>query len=482
MAHYDVVVVGGGLLGRAISYQLAQSGLQTACIYRQGDSRGQASSAAGGMFGVFSEVSANDPLEKSRLEVEQRWLARQLYADWVARICEHSGFPIEMRDGLFVIANAAGEDDLAELAAIRDAAYQQRRQAESVPPGTVSGLNPAASKAAFEALFLPDEGSVDTGQLLAALEDCLQTQSNAHLVNDRALSLAFEGDSAVSIKLESAEIIYGQQVILACGSEMNRLLYDSKWLDLNIPPIFSGRGVSLIVDTPIRFPYPIRTPNRGFACGLHVVPRANAQTYIGATNRFSTTPDFEQKAQLGEINNLLIGAIHEINPGFRTAELVSVSVGHRPVTLDKLPVVGRSEDKRVLVASGTYRNGVLLTPLVAKLITEEILEPGKHTAHPFSPRRPLFSRAHPEEWLRRVSRNLIVTLLEPGGFLPNGRDRDLEHFFYVVFDLLLNPDGDHSGLTQKISRLMQRAPIEENVPLLFDLIARTGVPRANDDH
>src|SRR5690349_2250860 len=105
---YDSIIVGGGVLGKATAFALAEAGHRVACVFRRVED-GQASAAAGGMLGVFSEVGAHEPVDRCRLDVSQRWAARQDYAAWIARLSEYSGCPILLRDGLFVIANAAGD-------------------------------------------------------------------------------------------------------------------------------------------------------------------------------------------------------------------------------------------------------------------------------------------------------------------------------------------------------------------------------------
>jgi hypothetical protein len=74
------------------------------------------------------------------------------------------------------------------------------------------------------------------------------------------------------------------------------------------------------------------------------------------------------------------------------------------------------------------------------------------------------------------SRNLLTTIVEPGGSLPNGREHDLAALFYATFSLLLNPEFDASGLREQAQRLLLRAPIEEVIPSLLDLISRQGAP------
>jgi glycine oxidase len=470
---YDVIIVGGGLLGKASALALAEAGCAVAAVYQRARRQGQASAAAGGMLGVFSEVTAHEPMARRRLEVSQRWAARERYHRWIAHLVEVTGCPIELREGLFVIANPVGDDDAAELQAIREAATWHGAGAESVAPRETPGVAAQRGYHPFEAIFLPDEGSVDTAQLLHALDVALDRHPEVTVFDDRAGAVKFEagGDCAVAL---TTETLRTQAVVLAGGTEIPHLLAESSLAEVAAPPIFGGRGVSLLVRGPVRFPYAVRTPNRGFACGLHVVPRAAGQVYLGATNRLTTNPDFERGATLGEINNLLQGGVRELNERFNEAELDHVAVGYRPLAVDRLPLVGRTGDPRVLLASGAYRNGVLLAPLVATLIAEEVMTPGLHAEHPYSPRRALAPGGSDEldAWLRMGSRNALTTILEPGGSLPNGREHDLAALFYATFSLLLNPEFDAGGLRGQAQRLLLRAPIEEVIPSLFDLIAR----------
>jgi glycine oxidase len=475
----DVIVVGGGVIGRAVAFRLTRDGMTVGCVYPRGRFHGQASAAAGAMLGVFSEISAQDDTADRHRGAAHRWEARQRYAGWLADLSAESGQPIRRTDGLFVIANPVGEDDARELDAIHETAEAFGQRGERVPAREIPGLAPQTGFVAFDALFLPGEGTVDTGQLSAALDGALSRHPRVTLYADRASRVTLDEGGGVTVALESGASLSGAAVVLANGVEMPRLLYDSALGALHIPPIFSGRGVSLAVRTGVCFTHGIRTPNRTFACGLHVLPRGDGTVYIGATNRFSTMPDMEQAATLGEMNTLLTGAMQEINPALHHAELACVAVGHRPVTLDRLPVVGRTADPRVLIASGTYRNGILLAPLIADLIAEEIACTGTHAMHPFSPLREmeLASTTDRGAWLRRVSERLVSTLLEPGGRLPNGRDKDLERYFHVTLSLLLDPHYDRDALVRKVERMIGRAPMDENIPLLFDLLARHDAAR-----
>jgi hypothetical protein len=229
--------------------------------------------------------------------------------------------------------------------------------------------------------------------------------------------------------------------------------------------------VSAVLRSPIPLPAAIRTPNRGFACGTHLVPRSGG-VYLGATNRLSTAPPVQRQATLDEIATLIDAAVREIHTGLRQAELVSVSTGYRPVTIDSLPLVGRTFDPRVLVATATYRNGILLAPRMAELLAEEVIEPGSGSGHAYSPRRRI--KVPPgAEWLpASAGRSLVAQLTTPDGRLAPGRARELEQFLRLAVAMLLDGGAPDSSLRRKLSRLGQRAPLEEGVPLVFEATIR----------
>ena len=137
---------------------------------------------------------------------------------------------------------------------------------------------------------------------------------------------------------------------------VSALLADWPLGEKTVPRLLPGKGVSLTADgLSDAFPYVLRTPNRDFACGSHVVPRGDGRVYLGATNRISTTPGGTPGITLGEVHSLLHSAIHEINTGFRTANVRSFTFGMRPLTLDHRPMLGHTGVPPDLVHHGARR-------------------------------------------------------------------------------------------------------------------------------
>jgi glycine/D-amino acid oxidase-like deaminating enzyme len=472
MPGIDIAVVGGGILARAIAHRLAGNDQQVAWIRPTDGLFGEASAAAGAMLGVYSEVSPHDTPDRRLVDLEGRRDARARYSAWLASIEAAGGGRVEVQDGLFVVGNALGEDDEAALDAIADVAAACGQPAEELRGKDVPGYAPQAAARGSRALFLGAEGSVDASALLRALDTALLAlgvPTHAATVTNVNVS-----PSDVRVTLDDGREICAGTVVLATGTGTTFLLRRSGLDTAGLPPVFSGRGVSLTLRSPHRAERTIRTPNRTFACGLHLVPQGEGGLYVGATNRLSMLPDSGARPTVSEVAQLLTGATRELNTRLADAEILGTRVGHRPVTADRLPCVGRTAVDRLLVATGTYRNGVLLAPLCAELIAMEIDRPGSTSKHPFQPVRatPAPPNGEFDGWLRRASRSLVTTIVEPGGHLPHHGAEDLEGFFYAVLRSSLDPKADRDGLLQKLERTFRRAPIEEGVPLLFEVIAR----------
>lgn len=179
-------------------------------------------------------------------------------------------------------------------------------------------------------------------------------------------------------------------MVLAAGTAIPSLLHHGG-RPLGVPPILAGRGVSVLLQAPAipGVEHVVRTPNAAFACGVHVMPGADGALYVGATNRLTTTPDPYRPATLGELAVLAGEATALLDPRLGAAGLLTAKAGLRPYTLDHLPLLGRTREPTLLLATATYRSGVLLAPRVAAVIADDIMTPGVVDQHPYRTLRPM---------------------------------------------------------------------------------------------
>lgn len=455
----DVVIVGAGIIGLACALELAQSGTSVALIGPcAGRHLGQASRAAGAMLTVFSEVEAAHPPERVAIEVAERVAARVGYEAWLDQLAEAGGRPVTLTPGVWVTASTPA--DRTELAAIADAAAAAGVPGELHSPGDVPGL---VSETVFEALWLPGEAGVDAEALTGSAMAAVLAHPRICWLDTDAVEIT-EAASAMQVGTAAGTTVTAEQVVLAAGVQIPALLRHSPGLELGAPPLLAGRGVSVVLDAvPASVASPIRTPNRGFACGAHLVTRTDGGLYLGATNRLSTHPVLDRRPSVDEIATLLHDGTHELNADLRHAQIREARVGYRPYTTDHLPLVGRTAHPKVLLATATYRCGMLLAPHVARLIQREVDHPGALLHHPYSPRRSIQTPGL-TELLIAHGPALTEFICQPGGRLPAGTAAALgEHLCAALAHQLADP---------AVQRLAASAPVEEVLPLLLDVAGR----------
>ena len=462
----DVVVVGSGLLALSTAFELVSRDLDVTIVGpRTGEHTGQASRAAGAMLTVFSEVESTHTPDRVQLEVAQRLIARTGYQAWLDRIGAASNRRVPLIPGVWVIGNGYGTDDTAHLKAIAAAAEAHGSTAEFAAPGDVPGLAPQVR--ASEALWLPDEASIDPGALVEALTTVLSAHPRCRWFNSVATGIHEHGEH-LAVAVSDGSTVLAAHLVLAAGAGVNGLLDEDLAQEVAAPPLRSGRGVSVVVRAPFALPAAVRSPNRGFACGSHMVPRADGRVYLGATNRLSTEPDYGRRATLDELATLMHDATSELNTTLRDAELMEVRVGHRPVTLDHLPLFGRTGHPMVHLATGTYRCGVLLAPHAATIVADGITTPGSTAAHPYSPRRQVHVPSL-DDLINTSTRGLVEMLCQPGGNLPAGSEELLERFLGAALHEIA---AGTSPRAVAVRRLWERAPMAECLPLLLDAAGR----------
>ena len=177
------------------------------------------------------------------------------------------------------VVGTAGADDVDGLAAIRAAARAAGAVAQDLAPAEVPGLDSDPDAGIADAVYLPGEATVDSAMLLAALRAAIGTLPNVSVVAERVQQIEPRADG-VHLTCASGTMVAVDEVVAAAGVGTGRLLADSGLPEL-VAPIFSGRGVSLVVRTDAAMTQCLRTPNRAFACGLHLVPRGPSTMYAG---------------------------------------------------------------------------------------------------------------------------------------------------------------------------------------------------------
>lgn len=411
---HDVVVVGSGAVGASIAFELASRGLRV-CRVGETARHNAASRVAGAMNGCFGEVTRGLlASEYGRLKLAMDIQAKGLWAGWSERLARASGNADGLLSacGTHVILNSAGMAgiDSVNYAAIEEALRDYQTIHAPVPPAGLDWIKANDLVRPMQALFIPDENAIDAPLLLEKLDAAL-LGCGGEIIDGNARAVLSEGWSATGVALQDGRHLPARHVVVAAGVHSLDLFEGLEEIRRHIPPLFAGYGVSILLRLRPgqRLPQTvIRTPNRAFACGLHCVPRGDDLLYIGATNILSEQP--RSQAQVSDVQFLLDCAVDQLNLDLHDAAIVDIQVGNRPVSADGFPLIGACDYDGLWLVSGTYRDGLHQSPLLATWIADRIegLD-NRLDLSCFTPLRPPLAGLARDETVAETVRQMFAT-------------------------------------------------------------------------
>lgn len=457
-----LAVVGGGVVGLAVAAEIQRRSLAHVTLFDPeiGDDAPTASSAAGAMLGAFGEVEGDGREEEA--DVDYRYVAATRHSQWREWIEHESRTTIHSTAGTFIFASSRAKRDRSNMQAIRAALQSRNVDFEEPELSRCEYLRPAQDHPLDDLIFVPSEFSLDAPQLVRALRAVVD-RSGVQITRKEvtAVSKSRGEGCVVAAGAERSEF---DHVVLCAGAFAHELL-DLELREL-IPPIYAGKGTAVLLEHDQRLQYAIRSPNREFACGIHLVPRLN-HTYLGATNRVASLAGVAGGATAGEAHYLIDRALHEINPAIGRLAVNHLRHGNRPLTADGRPLVGRTEWPALSVATATHRNGVLLAPLIASDISDGLAN--DKVASQYSPIgrvKSLEDRiARAREVLGSAVEDLAELMLEPGGQMPYGRADLLKRQLAQLLPLLFDSEA-HSSLVTELVKFPSPALVPEVLLLL----------------
>ncbi|MEU9041101.1 MULTISPECIES: glycine oxidase ThiO [unclassified Kitasatospora] len=371
----DVLVIGGGIIGLAVAWRAAQRGLRTVVV--DPTPGGGAGKVAAGMLAPVTELQyGEEPLLRLGMASNER------YADFVAELTEASGGQDTGYRQCGTIAVALDSDDREELRELHafhrrlglDSTWLTGREARRLEPMLAPGVRGG--------LHVADDHQVDGRRMLTAL---LSAGERAGVVvrAAEAVELLVEGGRAVGARLSTHETVTADQVVLAAGPHSHRLAGLPEGV---LPAIRPVKGQVLRLRVPDAYRPFLSRNVRAVVRGRHIylVPRENGELVIGATTE---EQGYDTTVTAGGVYELLRDA-HELVPGLTELPLAETSAGLRPGSPDNAPLLGPTSLPGLVAATGHYRNGVLLTPVTADLLSE-YLATGElpELAQPFTPTR-----------------------------------------------------------------------------------------------
>ena len=358
MKVFDVAIIGGGVIGASIAFELAAEKLNVVLLDRSEPGRG-ATWAAAGMLSPGPD--SRDALPLVPLAKE----SLQLYPKFVAALEEashlHTHFAAKGALQIFFGAQAEVECSsmIAESRAL-DIAI------DPVPLETARNMENAIGPAARAAAWLPGEATVDPRLLMDALLAALrhrevEIRSGCHVTS------FLRQETKCTGLIASGDEIAAKVVVVAAGCHSSALTVegslDNSWLSRHAPtrPV---RGQMLALHSAEVNLGRVLRSERGY-----LVPRLDGRIVAGSTLE---EVGFDKRVTAGGMRKILDAAI-ELVPDLAGAEIVETWAGLRPATPDHLPILGPADVEGLFIATGHYRNGILLAPVTAKLVRDWIL-------------------------------------------------------------------------------------------------------------
>ena len=418
---FDLTIVGNGAIGNALALRLSQK-YQDMRIALVGSRLrpGCASLAAGAMLNVFAELEEGAlAYPTARKKFDAAVQASKMWPSHLellnSRLTDVP--PVELRQGTYVVQNACTDefDDL-NFNAIIEYLREYREPFREIDPREIRGIKPIARSRPLRAILIENEGTVNSKHLHRAYDEAFARTPSISIFDTEVDSIDGRGPWKVA-RTRSGESLASRQIVLAAGVFTQRLI-EQLGLDAKIPRLVMGVGASLILKSQTEVPEKVfRTPNRGLACGVYVVPYPDNFCYVGATNYIS--PWEVPLPRVQAVQYLLTAAMEQVNSDFYKAEIHKTIVGYRPTTMDTFPLFGETSVSGVWIATGTKRDGFHLSPKIAEEFSICLNDGKQPFGGAFLPERELILEVPREAAIDRAVTHIISTGYQHGFAMPH---------------------------------------------------------------
>ena len=364
---WDVVIIGGGIIGLSLSIALRKHGA-TVLIVERGEPGREASHAAGGML-------VDCPLETHAALQSLATASARMYPEFAYELEVESGMKVDLRDHGAIVFPSKHERE-----------WEKGLAEHAVPASQLAELEPALTAPNRSAFFLK-ERSVDPRALTAA---ALKTAKRRNVDFS-------SGDAVTSVNLAEGRVTgittvkttFPTAKVVNCAGawsgqiDFSQILSGHTASEQSTPPSLPTRpvkGQMLCLASPSRdlLEHVIRSPE------VYLIPRSDGRILAGATVEEAGFDKQTDPATMQRFHRAAVALVPEL----RNAKILEDWAGLRPGTPDALPILGATSTPGYYVATGHFRDGILLAPITAQVMADVItgIAPAHHLAA-FAPAR-----------------------------------------------------------------------------------------------
>ena len=347
----DVLVAGAGVAGLSVAWRAAQRGLQVTVVDRAPGTG--ASYAAAGMLAPVAEAAyGEEPLVAlSRASLE-------LYPEFVAELEQVSGTRVGLRNAGTLLVGF-DEDDVRALDRTHAFHLELGLDATRLTPRACRSQEPSLTPRLRGGVRVGGDHSVEPRALHAALLSAAGA-AGVELVQAGVGELCVQDGRATGLRLTDGRELSAPQTVLALGAWSGRL----PGVPDGAVPVRPVKGQILRLRGQALLEGTVRALVRGRS--VYLVPYGADRVVVGATVE---EQGFDGRVTAGAVLDLLRDAT-EVVPGLTELELVETLARWRPGTPDNGPLLGPSVLPGLVLATGHYRNGVLLAPITGRVVAD----------------------------------------------------------------------------------------------------------------
>jgi glycine oxidase len=350
MKSWDVIIAGGGIIGLTLGLELRKRGASV-LVLEKGEPGREASWAAGGMIANCGDESpsALKPLADASAD---------LYPEFVAEIEDASGLKVDLRSNGTLLFLAAGQ-------------ATERIPGARALPAPLAELEPNLAANDRPVIFLEERSACPRALVEAVLKAArhrgVEVRHGEHVV---AVNL----EQGRAIGVATSKTSYSAPKVVNCAGA---------WAGTIAPHEFptrpiKGQMVCFVMPHREMLQHVVRSPE------IYLIPRSDGRLLTGATVEEA---GFDKRTVPETIQTLERAATRML-PALKDARILEAWAGLRPGTPDSLPILGTTSTPGYFVATGHFRDGILLAPITAKVMTQVVFdETAREDLTPFSASR-----------------------------------------------------------------------------------------------